>query len=68
MAASSGEGPDFYNQQGQNVGMPNPGKWLLAEIPLAHVETGLNQVGISAAAGADLTLNDLRIWVGYGSG
>ena len=68
LAAESGEGPDFYEQTGKVVAMPCPGRWLLCDVPLELVETGLNRVRISAAASAPLTLNDLRVWVCYGGG
>ena len=67
-AEESGEGPDFYNHEGAALAMPCPGRWLLSDVPLELVETGLNRVGISAAASAPLTLNDLRVWVRYGDG
>ncbi len=64
-AVESGEGPDFYDQKGKVFAMPCPGRWLLYDIPLERVKSGLNQVCISAAASSRLTLNDLRVWVRY---
>ena len=68
LASESGEGPDFFDQHGKTLAVPCRGKWALCNVPLEKVEKGLNQVGISASANVDLTLNDLRVWVRYGGG